>query len=174
MLLMDGFSGRVQTGSGQVIAGRTIMIGDESKTTQIPARSSSLCIQLSVDSVYDSPKVQSRSHKLPSRCGGPWPSVPAIMPALNGARNPPHVFADRFEVGTLINIRITRAGLKVKETARCKHSRSHSASNLNSASNGRRLLRTIFAEHYYQTRRAAQSKNLSAAWVQESGCAYDR
>jgi hypothetical protein len=150
------------------------MIGDGSKTTQISARCSSLSIQLSVDSVYDPLEVQSRSPKLSSRCGEPRPRAAVVIAALNGARNLPHVFADRFEVETLINSRITRAGLKVNDIASCKHSRSHSASNLNSASDGVRVLRTIFAEHYYYNRqRATQSKDLSAARVQESGCADD-
>jgi hypothetical protein len=62
------------------------------------------------------------------------------------------LWGDGFEVETLINIRIARAGLAVKEVASYEHSRIHGVSNLNAVSDGWRVLRTIFAEHYHHLR----------------------
>ena len=59
------------------------------------------------------------------------------------------LWGDGFEVETLINIRIAHAGLIVKEVASYEHSRIHGVSNLNSFSDGIRVLRTILVERYY-------------------------
>jgi glycosyltransferase involved in cell wall biosynthesis len=59
------------------------------------------------------------------------------------------LWGDGFEVETLINIRIAQAGLIVKEVASYEHSRIHGVSNLNSFSDGMRVLRTILVERYY-------------------------
>jgi glycosyltransferase involved in cell wall biosynthesis len=63
------------------------------------------------------------------------------------------IWGDGFEVETLINIRIARAGLDVTEVASYEHPRIHGVSNLNAFSDGRRVLRTILAEHNYYSRR---------------------
>jgi glycosyltransferase involved in cell wall biosynthesis len=76
------------------------------------------------------------------------------IPTGGGTR----LWGDGFEVETLINIRISKADLKVKEVASYEHSRIHGVSNLNAASDGWRVLRTILAESYYQWRRTAKSK----------------
>lgn len=55
-------------------------------------------------------------------------------------------WGDGFEVETLINIRIAKAGLIVKEVASYEHPRIHGVSNLNAFSDGIRVLRTILAE----------------------------
>ena len=82
------------------------------------------------------------------------------VPVGSGTR----LWGDGFEVETLINIRIAQAGLKVKEVASYEHSRIHGVSNLNAASDGWRVLRTILAErYYYHRRRTAQSKQASEA-----------
>ena len=73
------------------------------------------------------------------------------VPVGSGTR----LWGDGFEVETLINIRITQAGLKVTEVASYEHSRIHGVSNLNAASDGWRVLRTILAERYYYRRRKA-------------------
>jgi glycosyltransferase involved in cell wall biosynthesis len=57
-------------------------------------------------------------------------------------------WGDGFEIETLINIRIARAGLIVKEVASYEYSRIHGASNLNALSDGVRVLRTIITERY--------------------------
>lgn len=74
------------------------------------------------------------------------------IPGGGGTR----LWGDGFEVETLINIRIAQAGLKVKEVASYEYSRIHGASNLRAASDGWRVLRTIFAERYYHWRQAAE------------------
>ena len=79
-------------------------------------------------------------------------------PAGSGMR----LWGDGFEVETLINIRIARAGLGVTEVASYEHSRIHGASNLNAASDGWRVLRTILAERYYLQRRIAAGKHASS------------
>jgi glycosyltransferase involved in cell wall biosynthesis len=71
------------------------------------------------------------------------------------------LWGDGFEVETLINIRIAQTGLKVKEVASYEHSRIHGVSNLNAASDGLRVLRTILAERYYYRRRVAANKSAS-------------
>lgn len=66
------------------------------------------------------------------------------------------LWGDGFEVETLINIRIARAGLTVREVASYEHPRIHGVSNLHSFSDGMRVLRTIVAEHRYARRRKAR------------------
>jgi glycosyltransferase involved in cell wall biosynthesis len=51
-----------------------------------------------------------------------------------------------FEVETLINIRVARAGLTVTEVASFEHERIHGQSNLNTFRDGGRVLRTILRE----------------------------
>jgi glycosyltransferase involved in cell wall biosynthesis len=51
-----------------------------------------------------------------------------------------------FEVETLINIRATRAGLRIHEVPSFEHSRRHGVSNLQARRDGVRVLRTIVAE----------------------------
>jgi hypothetical protein len=75
--------------------------------------------------------------------------VETDIPVGSGTR----LWGDGFEVETLINIRIAQVGLKVKEVASYEHSRIHGVSNLNAASDGWRVLRTILAERYYYWRR---------------------
>ena len=61
----------------------------------------------------------------------------------------------------MINVRISQAGLKVTEVASYEHSRIHGVSNLNAASDGWRVLRTILAERYYYGRRTAASRRVT-------------
>ena len=65
------------------------MIGDEAKTAKIPARCSSLGSRLSVDSVYEDLEPQGHLPTLPSGCGGPWPKVRVVIPAVNEERKDP-------------------------------------------------------------------------------------
>ncbi len=57
-----------------------------------------------------------------------------------------HVTCDGFEVETLINTRIARAGLKVTEVPSTEHERIHGESKLNAIRDGLRVLRTIMRE----------------------------
>ena len=79
------------------------------------------------------------------------------IPVGGGAR----LWGDGFEVETLINIRIAQAELIVAEIASYEHSRIHGVSNLDAASDGWRVLRTILAERYYYRRRTAARKRKS-------------
>ena len=53
---------------------------------------------------------------------------------------------DGFEVETLINIRVARAGLAVAEVPSIEHERLHGESKLNAVRDGLRVLRTIVRE----------------------------
>ena len=55
-------------------------------------------------------------------------------------------WGDGFEVETLINVRIAKAGLRVTEVPSFEAVRHFGASNLNAFSDGLRVLRTIHAE----------------------------
>src|SRR6516225_9045014 len=66
----------------------------------------------------------------------------SAVPSGPGVR----LWGDGFEVETLINIRVARAGLIVKEVASYEYSRIHGVSNLNAFSDGLRVLRTILVE----------------------------
>ena len=55
-------------------------------------------------------------------------------------------WGDGFEVETLINVRIAKAGLRVAEVGSFERSRIHGDSNLNAVSDGLRVLRTIAVE----------------------------
>lgn len=59
------------------------------------------------------------------------------------------LWGDGFEVETLINIRVARAGLIVKEVGSYEYPRIHGVSNLNALSDGWRVLRTILVERYH-------------------------
>jgi glycosyltransferase involved in cell wall biosynthesis len=66
---------------------------------------------------------------------------------------PMRLWGDGFEIETLINIRIARAKLNVKEVASYEHSRIHGVSNLNAVRDGLRVLRTILVEWHISGRR---------------------
>ena len=56
------------------------------------------------------------------------------------------LWGDGFEVETLINVRIAKAGLCVAEVPSFEQTRRFGASNLDAFSDGIRVLRTIHAE----------------------------
>ena len=56
------------------------------------------------------------------------------------------VTCDGFEVETLINVRVARAGLSVAEVPSIEHARIHGESKLNAVRDGLRVLRTILSE----------------------------
>ena len=56
------------------------------------------------------------------------------------------LWGDGFEVETLINVRIARAGLAVTEVPSIEHERLHGESKLNAWRDGRRVLKTIIRE----------------------------
>ena len=65
---------------------------------------------------------------------------------VDGADQDTMLWGDGFEVETLINVRIAKAGLRVAEVPSFERSRYFGTSNLNAVSDGIRVLRTIHAE----------------------------
>ena len=63
-----------------------------------------------------------------------------------------NVDCDGFEVETLINLRIAKAGLAVREVPSFEYHRIHGVSNLRAIPDGCRVLRTSFAEHFNRQR----------------------
>jgi glycosyltransferase involved in cell wall biosynthesis len=79
-------------------------------------------------------------------------------------------WGDGFEVETLINVRIAKAGLRVAEVPSFEQSRNFGASNLNALSDGMRVLRTIQAERKRGARRAGvvsskSNREAGASWA---------
>ena len=70
-------------------------------------------------------------------------------------------WGDGFEVETLINVRVAKAGLRVAEVPSFEDKRRHGTSNLNAFSDGIRVLRTIYAERKRGARRAATAVRAS-------------
>ena len=64
-------------------------------------------------------------------------------------------WGDGFEVETLINVRIAKAGLRVAEVPSFERRRRFGTTNLNAVSDGIRVLRTIHSERKRGARRAA-------------------
>jgi glycosyltransferase involved in cell wall biosynthesis len=67
-------------------------------------------------------------------------------------------WGDGFEVETLINLRIAKAGLRVFEVPSFERSRLYGNSNLNAFSDGLRVLRTIHTERKRGVRRATSQQ----------------
>ena len=65
---------------------------------------------------------------------------------LDPSQAPAMPWGDGFEVETLINVRIAKAGLVVREVPSFERDRVHGISNLNAFSDGFRVLRTIQVE----------------------------
>jgi glycosyltransferase involved in cell wall biosynthesis len=65
------------------------------------------------------------------------------------------LWGDGFEVETLINIRVAKAGLRVFEVPSFERNRVYGSSNLNAFSDGFRVLRTIHTERKAGSRRLA-------------------
>jgi glycosyltransferase involved in cell wall biosynthesis len=57
------------------------------------------------------------------------------------------LWGDGFEIETLINVRVARAGAKITEVGSIEKARMHGVSNLRAVPDGIRVLHTILAEH---------------------------
>ena len=68
------------------------------------------------------------------------------------------LWGDGFEVETLINVRIAKAGLTVAEVPSFETARHFGASNLNAFSDGLRVLRTIHAERNLSIRSTLRAR----------------
>jgi glycosyltransferase involved in cell wall biosynthesis len=88
---------------------------------------------------------------------------------VEGVNEHTMLWGDGFEVETLINVRIAKAGLRVAEVPSFERSRFFGTSNLNAFSDGMRVLRTIHAERNRGARRAA---TMSAAAEREAGTSW--
>ncbi len=73
---------------------------------------------------------------------------------IEGSESGTMLWGDGFEVETLINVRIAKAGLRVTEVPSFEMHRHYGASNLNALSDGLRVLRTIHAERTGSARNA--------------------
>ncbi|MFI5915948.1 glycosyltransferase family 2 protein [Dactylosporangium sp. NPDC051541] len=67
------------------------------------------------------------------------------------------LWGDGFEIETMLNLRAARAQLRVSEVPSFEHRRIHGASNLNAATDGLRVLRTI--AHEWPQRRGAVERS---------------
>ena len=74
----------------------------------------------------------------------------------------PMPWGDGFEVETLINVRIAKAGIRVAEVPSFERSRLNGTSNLHAFSDGLRVLRTIHAERRRAGRPAPPALQLGA------------
>ncbi len=75
-------------------------------------------------------------------------------------------WGDGFEIETLINVRLARAGAQVAEVPSFEHPRIYGESNLNTVRDGIRVLRTIFRERRFTRRHrslAAASVSIAAS-----------
>src|SRR3984957_8905080 len=80
---------------------------------------------------------------------------------IEGSQPGVMLWGDGFEVETLINVRIAKAGLRVTEVPSFETVRHYGASNLNAFSDGMRVLRTIRVERKGSRRNNA----IDAAWA---------
>jgi hypothetical protein len=78
--------------------------------------------------------------------------VIALHPGACGDKQ----WGDGFEVETLINMRAASAKLMITEVPSFEHDRVHGVSNLNAASDGLRVLRTIWFERWHHRAVAAE------------------
>ncbi len=79
------------------------------------------------------------------------------------------LWGDGFEVETLINVRIAKAGLRVTEVPSFERSRCFGTSNLNAVSDGMRVLRTIHYERKRGLRKSIttlppREREVSGSW----------
>jgi hypothetical protein len=79
------------------------------------------------------------------------------------------LWGDGFEIETLINVRIARAGANVAEVASYEHPRLHGVSNLNTFRDGARVLRTIFRERHHARHRRVAAGAIAVALISVIG-----
>ena len=77
-----------------------------------------------------------------------------------------HVDCDGFEVETLINVRIAKAGLVVHEVPSYEHVRAYGCSNLHAVRDGSRVMQTIALE---SRRRCRVRRRVKESWAYAPG-----
>lgn len=80
-----------------------------------------------------------------------------------------YVDCDGFEVETLINIRVAKAGLRVTEVPSFEHPRIFGVSNLHAARDGRRVLMTIVRERLSRSSEAVRARADPPEGMQSTG-----
>lgn len=80
---------------------------------------------------------------------------------IEGSGREDMLWGDGFEVETLINVRIAKAGLRVTEVPSFETVRHFGVSNLNAFSDGLRVLRTIRSEFSFSARDTEASSTLA-------------
>jgi glycosyltransferase involved in cell wall biosynthesis len=105
-------------------------------------------------------------------------SVIGLDPSeVEGVDKATMLWGDGFEVETLINVRITKAGLRVAEVPSFERNRYYGASNLNAFSDGLRVLRTIETERRRGSSRpslaASSSRRVGTSWAELSTLAEE-
>jgi glycosyltransferase involved in cell wall biosynthesis len=92
--------------------------------------------------------------------------VIGLDPITQSGPDDVRLWGDGFEVETLVNIRVAKAGLVVSEVPSFESPRVHGVSNLNSFRDGLRVLRTILAERRQSRRLKDRSADDRAAAAQ--------
>lgn len=87
------------------------------------------------------------------------------LPPARVAGDPPGTmrWGDGFEIETLINVRVARAGVRITEVGSHERPRLHGVSNLRAIPDGIRVLRIILAEWRRPPRQAAAARDDLAA-----------
>jgi glycosyltransferase involved in cell wall biosynthesis len=88
-----------------------------------------------------------------------WRKHLSVLGLNAGEHGSPAEWGDGFEIETVMNIRVARAGLRIFEVPSYEQPRMHGASNLNAFSDGFRVLRTVMTER----RRAHDAEAVAAA-----------
>ena len=75
-----------------------------------------------------------------------WTHCLSVLDLTSGEHADAMHWGDGFEIETVINTRIARAGLDIREVASYEHERLHGVSNLNAVTDGLRVLKAICIE----------------------------
>ena len=81
-----------------------------------------------------------------------WTHCLTVLDLETGASADAMHWGDGFEIETVINTRIAKAGLDIREVASFEHDRIHGVSNLNAVTDGLRVLKAIGIERFSKRR----------------------
>jgi glycosyltransferase involved in cell wall biosynthesis len=71
------------------------------------------------------------------------------------------LWGDGFEIETIINTRVAKAGLRIAEVPSFEHARLHGQSNLNTWRDGARVLRALVVERFNGKARVGRARRVS-------------
>jgi glycosyltransferase involved in cell wall biosynthesis len=83
-----------------------------------------------------------------------WTHCLTVLDLESGSKADTMHWGDGFEIETVINTRIARAGLEICEVGSFEHARVHGVSNLNAVTDGLRVLKAICIERFAHSRPA--------------------